>query len=83
VFHKHVLIARRRLRRQVSGWLHPSKVTHLGLRVDVNALPAQVIGALRGNAINLNDPAITVTLIKLNRLSLTRFSSSRPPPLVM
>jgi len=50
----------------VGGGLTPKAALDLGLKVDVNALPAQVISALRENAINLNDPAVTVTLIKLN-----------------
>ena len=48
------------------GGLTPQAALDLGLKVDVNALPSQVIGALQQNAINLHDPAVTVALIKLN-----------------
>ena len=38
----------------------------MGLKVDVDALPAAVQAALAAGQVDLNDPATTVTLLKLN-----------------
>jgi hypothetical protein len=38
----------------------------LGLKVDVNALPAALQDQLRVGAVNLDDPAVTVALLQLN-----------------
>jgi mono/diheme cytochrome c family protein len=38
----------------------------VGLKVDVDALPPAVIAALRARQVNLDDPAVTVQLLKLN-----------------
>jgi hypothetical protein len=38
----------------------------VGLKVDVDALPAAVVQALQRGEVNLDDPATTVTLLKLN-----------------
>jgi len=46
--------------------LPPSKVLELGLKVDSDALPDQVIKQLKAGKLNLNDPAVTLTLLKLN-----------------
>ena len=46
--------------------LSPKVALSLGLKVDVSALPAQVINGLRHNTINLDDPAVTVALLQLN-----------------
>jgi hypothetical protein len=46
--------------------LPPSKVLELGLKVDSDALPNQVIQQLKAGKLNLNDPAVTLTLLKLN-----------------
>lgn len=48
------------------GGLSPKAALDLGLKVDVNALPPQIITGLRQNTINLNDPAVTLALLKLN-----------------
>jgi len=37
-----------------------------GLKVDVDALPSSVIDALRANAVDLKDPAVTLALLQLN-----------------
>jgi hypothetical protein len=50
----------------VGGGLSPKAALDLGLKVDVNALSPQVIGALQQHTVNLQDPAVTVALIKLN-----------------
>ena len=38
----------------------------VGLKVDVDALPPAIIEALQTEQVNLNDPAVTVQLLKLN-----------------
>jgi hypothetical protein len=38
----------------------------VGLKVDVTALPMSLLRALRANAVDLNDPAVTVALLRLN-----------------
>ena len=44
----------------------PAVALSVGLKVDVDALPAAVIGALENGQVDLNDPAVTVQLLKLN-----------------
>ncbi len=46
--------------------LPPTKVLELGLKVDSEALPAPVIGELKAGKLDLNDPAVSLTLLKLN-----------------
>ena len=38
----------------------------VGLKVDVEALPSSIIDALKAGLVDLNDPAVTVQLLKLN-----------------
>jgi hypothetical protein len=38
----------------------------VGLKVDVDALPSSVIEALKAGQVNLDDPATTLALLKLN-----------------
>jgi mono/diheme cytochrome c family protein len=38
----------------------------VGLKVDVDALPPAVINALKAGQVDLNDPAVTIQLLKLN-----------------
>jgi len=44
----------------------PATALAVGLKVDVDALPDDVRAGIKSGAINLNDPAITVALLKLN-----------------
>ena len=44
----------------------PKIALSVGLKVDVEALPSAVIDALRNQQLNLDDPAVTVQLLKLN-----------------
>jgi hypothetical protein len=44
----------------------PATALAVGLKVDVDALPAEVCAGIISGAINLNDPASTVALLKLN-----------------
>jgi hypothetical protein len=50
----------------VGPGLSPSAALGLGLKVDADALPASLIAQLKQGKINLNDPAVTVALLKLN-----------------
>src|SRR6188768_2495226 len=44
----------------------PTAALGVGLKVDVDALPAEVREGIISHSINLNDPAITLALLKLN-----------------
>src|SRR5688572_2592887 len=44
----------------------PATALAVGLKVDVDALPADVRAGIVSGAINLNDPATTLALLKLN-----------------
>jgi len=46
--------------------LTPRQALQLGLKVDSDALPPAVIHAIKSHAVNLNDPMVTLLLIKLN-----------------
>jgi hypothetical protein len=50
----------------VGPGLSPKNALSLGLRVDSDALPESVVNALREGQLNLDDPAVTVSLLKLN-----------------
>lgn len=44
----------------------PRAALAVGLKVDVDALPAAIVQALKLGQVNLNDPATTLALLKLN-----------------
>jgi len=44
----------------------PATALAVGLKVDVDALPASVIDAIRTGGVKLDDPAVTATLLKLD-----------------
>jgi hypothetical protein len=44
----------------------PVAALSVGLKVDSDALPPAVIDALKARQVNLNDPAVTIELLKLN-----------------
>jgi mono/diheme cytochrome c family protein len=44
----------------------PATALSVGLKVDADALPAAVVEAIKAGKVDLNDPATTVTLLKLN-----------------
>jgi hypothetical protein len=50
----------------VGGGISPSTALSLGLKVDVDALPQPLINRLRQGRVNLDDPATTVALLKLD-----------------
>jgi hypothetical protein len=52
----------------------PNAALALGLKVDLDALPADVMAALRDGAIDLDDPAVTLALLQLKAvLGVTGF----------
>jgi hypothetical protein len=50
----------------VGPGVSPKTALAVGLKVDVDALPASVKQALKQGKVNLNDPATTLALLKLN-----------------
>ena len=44
----------------------PATALAVGLKVDVEALPREIIAALRAGQVDLTDPAVTVELLRLN-----------------
>jgi mono/diheme cytochrome c family protein len=44
----------------------PATALSVGLKVDSDALPASVVSAIQAGQVDLNDPAVTVQLLKLN-----------------
>jgi hypothetical protein len=50
----------------VGPGVSPATALAVGLKVDVDALPANLLQAIEHGKVNLNDPAVTVQLLKLN-----------------
>lgn len=50
----------------VGPGVSPATALAVGLKVDSDALPPSVIQALQAGQLNLNDPAVTLALLKLN-----------------
>jgi len=50
----------------VGPGVSPKMALTVGLKVDVDALPQNLFEQLKHGSINLNDPAVTVALLKLN-----------------
>src|SRR5690606_24850109 len=44
----------------------PRRALAVGLKVDVEALPREIVAALRAGQVNLDDPAITLALLQLD-----------------
>lgn len=58
----------------VGTGLSPAMAAALGLKIDLDALPQSIRAALEAGKINLNDPAVTLALLKLNAvLGVTGF----------
>jgi mono/diheme cytochrome c family protein len=51
---------------EVIPTVDPVTALAVGLKVDVDALPAEVISALRAGTVDLTNPAVTVELLRLN-----------------
>ena len=50
----------------VGDGVSPKTALALGLKVDMDALPPAVVDAVKAGKVDMNDPATTLTLIKLN-----------------
>ena len=50
----------------VGPGLSPKAALGLGLKVDATRIPKDVAAAIRAGKVNLNDPKVTLTLLKLN-----------------
>jgi mono/diheme cytochrome c family protein len=55
-----------RLHEVIQQAVSPATALEVGLKVDVDALPTAVRQAIQAGQVDLNDPATTVTLLKLN-----------------
>ena len=51
---------------QAIATVSPETALGVGLKVDVQALPAPLLAALKAGKVNLKDPAVTVELLRLN-----------------
>ena len=50
----------------VGDGVSPNTALSVGLKVDVDALPQSLIDQLKNGQVDLNDPAVTLTLLQLN-----------------
>ena len=50
----------------VGGGLSPKAALAAGLKVDMDVIPADVAAAIKAGKVNLDDPAVTLTLLQLN-----------------
>ena len=50
----------------VGGGLSPNAALAAGLKVDMDVIPADVAAAIKAGKVNLDDPAVTLTLLQLN-----------------
>jgi hypothetical protein len=55
-----------RLHEVIESSLDPLTALQLGLKVDVDALPDELVSAIRAGKVDLTDPATTLALIRLN-----------------
>lgn len=55
-----------RMHEVIQAAVSPKAALGVGLKVDADALPAAVKDAIAKGQVNLDDPAVTVTLLKLN-----------------
>jgi cytochrome c2 len=61
----------------VGPGLSPNAALSLGLKVDLDALPGNIVANLKGGKLDLDNPATTVALLKLNAIvGLTGFFDS-------
>jgi hypothetical protein len=50
----------------VGDGVSPKTALAVGLKVDMDALPADLVEQIKANKVNLDDPAITLALLKIN-----------------
>ena len=62
---------------EVVAKLTPATALKVGLKVDVQALPQNVINDLRAGMVNLDDPAVTMLLLRQNAVVGVRGGFSR------
>jgi mono/diheme cytochrome c family protein len=55
-----------RMHEVIQKSVSPATALSVGLKVDADAIPPAVAAAIKAGQVNLNDPATTVTLLKLN-----------------
>ena len=55
-----------RMHEVIQAAVDPTTALSVGLKVDADALPAEVVQGIQSGAISLTDPATTVALLKLN-----------------
>jgi mono/diheme cytochrome c family protein len=55
-----------RMHEVIQKSVSPATALSVGLKVDADAIPADVAAAIKAGKVDLNDPATTVTLLKLN-----------------
>ena len=55
-----------RMHEVVQKSVSPATALSVGLKVDADAIPSEVAAAIKAGKVDLNDPATTVTLLKLN-----------------
>lgn len=61
----------------VGPGVSPATALAVGLKVDQDALPATLVQQIKGGKVNLNDPAVTLALLKLNAVvGVTGFFNS-------
>lgn len=61
----------------VGPGVSPKTALAVGLKVDIDALPKSLVAQIKAGAVNLNDPAVTVALLKLNSvIGVTGFFGS-------
>jgi mono/diheme cytochrome c family protein len=61
----------------VGPGLSPKAALELGLKVDSRALPPQLVQAIRAGRVDLDDPAVTVALLKRNAVVGVRVFTNR------
>lgn len=62
----------------VGAGVSPKTALAVGLKVDADALPAKLVGDLKHGRVNLDDPAVTVELLRLNAvIGVTGFFDAR------
>jgi hypothetical protein len=61
----------------VGSGVSPATAAAVGLKIDVDALPPSIVSAIKAGQVNLNDPAVTLALLKLNAVvGVTGFFNS-------
>ena len=55
-----------RMHEPIGSALTPKKALEVGLKVDAEALPAEVVEGIKSGKVSLDNPATTVALLKLN-----------------